>query len=103
MGLRKRAMIGEGELWKRVGAERALRREKLDSFTQIVSEISRTSVAACQGGSFSLGIRRESGGGTAREHAIAFEIGLPPCEIISYRRDGKEDKLNRGLPKASLG
>ena len=53
MGVRKRAMSGDGELWKHIGAERRSQRQ-LDSFIQIVSEISRTSVAACQGGSFSL-------------------------------------------------
>jgi hypothetical protein len=63
MGPRKRAVTGEGELWKRIGAGRTSRRGELDSFTQIVGEISRTSVAACLGGSFRLRRRGESGGG----------------------------------------
>ena len=72
MGPRKRAMTGEGELWKRVGAERTSQSGELHSFTQIVSEISRTSVAACRGDSFRLRRRGESGG-TARKHAVTFE------------------------------
>jgi len=52
MGLRKRAITGEWELWKRVGAKRTSWWGELDSFTQIVSEISRTSAAGCLGGSF---------------------------------------------------
>ena len=69
----KRAMTGEGELRKRVGAEPTPQRAELDSFTQIVSEIWRTSVAACRGGSFCLRRRGESDGGTAREQAVTFE------------------------------
>ena len=49
IGPRKRAMTGEGELWKRVGAERTSQSGELHSFTRVVSEISRTSVAACRG------------------------------------------------------
>jgi len=52
MSLRKRAMIGEGELWKRVGAERTSRRESLA--LSLGWGISRTSIAACGGGSFRL-------------------------------------------------
>ena len=51
------AMIGEGVLWKCVGVEGTSRWGELDSFAQMVSEISRTSVAACRGGSFHLGRR----------------------------------------------
>ena len=69
----KRAMTGEGELRKLVGAKPTPQRAELDSFTEIVSEISRTSVAGCQGGSFRLRRRGESGGGTAREQAVTFE------------------------------
>ena len=76
MGPRKRAMTGEGELWKRVWAERTSRRGELDSFTQIMSKILRSSVAACRGGSFRLRRRGESGGGTARDHAVTFEREL---------------------------
>jgi len=39
MGPRKRAVTGEGELWKRGGAKRTSRRVELNSFTKIVSEI----------------------------------------------------------------
>ena len=53
----KGAMIGEGVLWKRVGAEGTTRWGELDSFAQMVSEVSRTSIAACRGGSFHLGRR----------------------------------------------
>ena len=73
MDPRKGAMTSEGESWKRVGAERTSQRGELDSFTQIVSEISRTSVAGCQGGSFRLRRRGESGGGTVREQAATLE------------------------------
>ena len=45
----ERAMIGEGVLWKRVGAEGTSWRGELDSFAQMVSEISRTPDAACRG------------------------------------------------------
>ena len=95
MSPRKRAMTGEGEWWKRVGVERTSGRGELDSITQIVSEIRRTSVAACRGGSFRLRRRGESGGGTARKHA---ETVLAECEIISYRHGRKEDKPTRGYP-----
>ena len=73
MDARKRATPGEGALRKRVGAEPTPQTAELDSFSQIVSEISRTSVAACRGGSFFLRRRGESGGGTAREQAVTFE------------------------------
>jgi len=82
MGLRKRAITGERELWKRVGAKRTSRWGEHDSFTQIVSEISRTSAAGCLRGSF-CSRRGESGAGHAREHAVA----------LSYRHDGEQDKL----------
>ena len=62
-----------GELRKLVGAEPTPQRADLDSFTEIVSEISQVSVAACRGGSFCLRRRGESGGGTAGEQAITFE------------------------------
>ena len=68
-----RAMTGEAELWKRVAAERISWKGELDSSTQIVSEISRNTVAPCRGGSFHLRRRGESGRGTAREHALPFE------------------------------
>ena len=100
MGLLKQAMTGEGGLLKRAGTERTPRRAELDSFTQIVSEISRTSVAACRGGSF-RSRRGESGGGTEREHGVLLkesQVELPACEIISYRHDGKGDRLTRGSP-----
>ena len=70
MGRRKQAMTGEGELWKRVGAERASGRGELYSFTEVVSEISQTSVAAYRGGSARPRGRGESGGRTEREHAV---------------------------------
>ena len=69
---------------------------ELDSFTQIVSKMSRTWVVVCRGGSFRLRRKGESGGGTVREHTATFrkEEELAACEIIiSYRHDGKEDKL----------
>jgi len=83
MGLRKRAITGERELRKRVGEKRTSRWGELDSFTQIVSEIARTSVAGCLGGSFCLRRRGESGGGPARQHAVT----------LSYQHDGEQDKL----------
>jgi hypothetical protein len=54
-------------------------------------------------GSFRLRRRGESGRGIARQHAVTFErklstIELAACEIISYRHDGKEDKLTRESP-----
>ena len=70
----KRAMIGEGVLWNRVGTEGTPRRGGLDSFAQMVSEVSRTSVAACRGGSFRLRKRGESGGGTARGTLVQKEV-----------------------------
>jgi len=70
MGLRKRVMTDEGELWKRVGAEQTLRG---------ISETSRTSVAAYRGGSVRLTRRRENGGVTAREHTVSFERELTGC------------------------
>ena len=39
MDARKKAMNGEGEVWKCVEAERTSRRGELDSFTRVVSEI----------------------------------------------------------------
>ena len=50
----KRAMAGEGEPWKLVGAELPSRWGERDSFAQTVSEISRISVAACRGSSIRL-------------------------------------------------
>lgn len=57
MGPRKRAMTVEGELYKWVGAERRSWRKELEA----------------RGGSFRLRRSGESGGGTAREHAVIFE------------------------------
>ena len=74
MGLLKQAMTGEGGLLKRAGTERTPRRAELDFFTQIVSEISRISVAACRGGgSVRLRRRGEGGGGTEKEHAVLLK------------------------------
>ena len=56
---------------KRAGTERTPRRAELDFFTQIVSEISRISVAACRGGgSVRLRGKGESGGATERERGV---------------------------------
>ena len=67
-------MIGEGVLWKRVGVEGTSRWGELDSFARMVSKISRTSLAACRGGSFRLRKRGESGGGTARGTLVQKEV-----------------------------
>jgi hypothetical protein len=82
MGLRKRAMTGEGKLWKRAGAERSSRRGEFDVFTQILNKISRTSVTACRGGSFRLRRRGERGGVAAREHAVTFERKLSRASCV---------------------
>jgi len=80
MGLRKRAITGS---CGNVSGKWTSRWGELDCFTQKVSEVARTSVAGCLGGSFCLRRRGESGGGPAREHAVT----------LSYRHDGEQDKL----------
>jgi hypothetical protein len=57
-----------------------------------------------RGGSFRLRRRGESGGGTAREHAVTFERGAS-CVMKSLATEMSEKKTNllEGLAKASLG
>ena len=55
MDPQERAMIGEGDLWKRFGQSERHEMGEVDAFTQMVSEISQISeVALCQEGSVHL-------------------------------------------------
>ena len=78
MDLREGVMIIEGE---RAEAGEHQEVGELDSFTRIVSEISRTQVAVCRKGNFRPRRRGESGEGTVKEHAVTFErkSSTPSC------------------------